>query len=213
MYIKQLHVIGFRTFQDTSLNFRSGLNILIGENNTGKTAVIDAIRLCLSIAAERRDIFLTLDDFHVDESGTRCSQMEFHLRFSGVTPREQGIFVDMLSLADPATPELYFHMRVTVDAATDRIHRDCWGGDKEHQPVQQEVLEQLYFVQLGALRDAGRDLSPSKGNQLSRLFVKLVPDGTKQSEYAKQINNQIKSINDWQNLLKSGQDKINEHLE
>ncbi len=212
MYLKQLHVIGFRTFQDTTLNFRQGLNILIGENNTGKTAVIDAIRLCLSVAAERREISLSSDDFHMDDSGKRCSQMEFHLCFSGITPREQGIFVEMLSLADPATPGLQFHMRVTIDTARDRVHRECWGGDKEHQSVPQEVLEQLYFLYLGALRDAGRDLSPSKGNQLSRLFVKLVPGDTKQSQYAKQISDQIKSLNDWQALLKDGKDKINEHL-
>jgi len=213
MYLKQLHVIGFRAFQDTTLNFRQGLNILIGENNTGKTAVIDAIRLCLSVAAERREVFLTSDDFHLDDSGKRCSQLEFHLCFSGITPREQGIFVEMLSLATPATPELQFHMRVTIDSATDRVHRDCWGGEKEHQAVPQEVLEQLYFLHLGALRDAGRDLSPSRGNQLSRLFVKLVPDDAKQSQYAKQISDQIKSLAEWQTLLQNGKHKINEHLD
>ena len=41
MYLSRLHISKFRVFDDITLYFKNGLNILIGENNSGKTAIID----------------------------------------------------------------------------------------------------------------------------------------------------------------------------
>ena len=47
MYLSRLHISKFRVFDDITLYFKNGINILIGENNSGKTAIIDALRICL----------------------------------------------------------------------------------------------------------------------------------------------------------------------
>ena len=47
MYLSSLHIRQFRVFDDITLYFKNGINILIGENNSGKTAIIDALRICL----------------------------------------------------------------------------------------------------------------------------------------------------------------------
>ena len=46
MYIKQFNIKNFRVFDEISLLFNKGINIIIGENNSGKTAIIDALRIC-----------------------------------------------------------------------------------------------------------------------------------------------------------------------
>ena len=48
MYLKTLHIQGFRRFDDLSLNFKDGLNVIVGPNNAGKTAVVDALRVLLA---------------------------------------------------------------------------------------------------------------------------------------------------------------------
>ena len=47
MHLSRLHISKFRVFNDITLYFKNGINILIGENNSGKTAIIDALRICL----------------------------------------------------------------------------------------------------------------------------------------------------------------------
>jgi predicted ATP-dependent endonuclease of OLD family len=47
MYLSKFHIEGYRSIKELVLNFNKGLNIIIGENNSGKTAIIDAIRLIL----------------------------------------------------------------------------------------------------------------------------------------------------------------------
>lgn len=48
MYLKKLHVKNFRGIKDSEIHFNKGLNILIGPNNSIKTTIIDALRICLS---------------------------------------------------------------------------------------------------------------------------------------------------------------------
>lgn len=47
MYLKFLSIKNFRQFSDFQVELNKGLNLLIGENNSGKTTLIDAIRLTL----------------------------------------------------------------------------------------------------------------------------------------------------------------------
>ena len=56
MYLETLSIKKFRSINDITLEFNKGVNIIIGENNAGKSAIIDALRICLSIGKQWRDI-------------------------------------------------------------------------------------------------------------------------------------------------------------
>ncbi len=49
MYISELKISNFRCFDGTEhiIRFNKGLSVLVGENDSGKTAIIDAIRIAL----------------------------------------------------------------------------------------------------------------------------------------------------------------------
>lgn len=212
MYLKKLHIEGFRCIGDLALDFHGGMNILIGENDTGKTTILDALRICLGLGAERREVYITPDDFHVDESGQMADAIEFHLVFRDLSSREQGVFRELLAIPDGRGPELQLHVRFTYDVARDRIRREYWGGENEGQGIPSEVLGLIHFIHLDALRDVSRDLTPRRGNQLSKLFLKLVPRQDEREEYEREVNDQIRSVSRLRTLLEDGQQKINAHL-
>jgi putative ATP-dependent endonuclease of the OLD family len=68
MYLEKFIIKNFRGIKDISLVFNKGLNVLIGENNTGKTAIIDALRVCLSYGNQKREIYVSKSDFCHDKS-------------------------------------------------------------------------------------------------------------------------------------------------
>ena len=56
MYLKRLGIKNFRVFDEdgVTLAFNQGVNAIIGENNSGKSSVIDAIRIAYSTLTYRK---------------------------------------------------------------------------------------------------------------------------------------------------------------
>lgn len=82
MYIEKVEIQNFRIFgEKKEIYFQKGLNMLIGENNSGKTAVIDAIRLVLSLGTYKRNLYMDENDFHVDEFGRKSDVANINIFF------------------------------------------------------------------------------------------------------------------------------------
>jgi len=87
MYIEKFVIKNFRGIADLTLHFNKGLKILIGENNSYKTAIIDALLICLSYGNQKRDIYVQHSDFQIDKNVINdvSSDIEFHLFFTNVS--------------------------------------------------------------------------------------------------------------------------------
>ena len=46
--ISAIHIEGFKKFQNFDMKFNPDMNILIGENEAGKSTILEAIRLVLN---------------------------------------------------------------------------------------------------------------------------------------------------------------------
>ena len=68
MYLSEIEIINFRSFDNTKIPLRSGLNIFVGENNGGKSNAVDAIRLIITPLGGRRDIYCESTDVRFGEA-------------------------------------------------------------------------------------------------------------------------------------------------
>jgi len=219
MYLEKFTIKNFRGIQNITLNFNKGLNVLIGENNAGKTAIIDALRVCLSYGNQRRDIYISLSDFHIDRAviSEELNDIEFHLHFHIDIAAEVGWFNDLLSVAEDGTQDLQLHFRYYLDE-NDRVKYKVWGGTNEGQAIAPEVLFLIYHVHLDALRDAEQYLRPVRGNRLGQLYtnIQIDPDHetdkNKKRELAKKVRSAVDDDADWIGHVAKGKEKINEHL-
>ena len=55
MYLKELNLSNFRSCKETVVEFQKELTVLVGENNSGKSTIIDALRLNTAPLNGRRD--------------------------------------------------------------------------------------------------------------------------------------------------------------
>lgn len=215
MFLKKIAIENFRGIKSLTLELNKGLNILIGENNSGKTAVMDALRLCFSYGNQRRDIYISTSDFHIDKTDldANLKDIEFHLFFEIENPEEAGIFIDLVSINEKQQ-ELQLHFRYYLDKkkGVEKVRYKVWGGDNEGQTITPEVLDLFYFVYLGALRNAVQKLRPIRGNKLGELYSNIETDETKQEKLSSKVHNVLSEDDDWTTLIEDGKEKVNDHL-
>lgn len=101
MYIAEIRIENFRLFGSAdrafSLPLNPGLTALVGENDAGKTAIIDALRLVLGT---RDQDFMRVDpvDFHQATPGVeRADQIVVRLTLRGLTVADRGAFAEFLT--------------------------------------------------------------------------------------------------------------------
>lgn len=93
MIISELRVYGFRQFKSVDgapglkITFHKGLNALIGENDSGKTAVIDALKLVL-LTQSNEYIRPSDEDFYKPIGGDACSEFKIDCTISEFTQNE-----------------------------------------------------------------------------------------------------------------------------
>lgn len=87
MYISKIHIRNFRIFDDIGITayFKKGVNAIISENNCGKTAIVDAIRIAFSTVPYKKDIYFNLSDFHVRNDGKRSDEAFISVYFDEIT--------------------------------------------------------------------------------------------------------------------------------
>ena len=66
MYLASIKLKNFRKFdeQEHVIHFQEGLNVLVGENDAGKSAIIDAIRIALGTTDSNNFSNVSLSDFY-----------------------------------------------------------------------------------------------------------------------------------------------------
>jgi putative ATP-dependent endonuclease of the OLD family len=190
MHLSSLKIENFRAFGSaaagTSLDLRlsPGLNLLVGENDAGKTAIVDAIRHLLWTTSQ--DFHrLTEDDFHV-VGDQRAQDMKITARFEGLNLLQQAAFLEYLTITDDTPPSLSISLlaRRQEGAAGQRGRASVFfraGIDAKGPPVEGALREFLRCTYLKPLRDAEGELTAGKSSRLSQI-LKSHPDFANQAK-------------------------------
>lgn len=193
MYLAQLKISNFRKLQNVELSFQPGLNVLVGSNNVGKTAVVDALRALL---AGHDEPYPRLDgeDMHRPKGGVPAGNIEFQYIFRGLDSDDEADF--LAALKPHANGELEAHITIRYSEAdkTGRLRAKRWCGDHEDVGLTTDMMENLRGVYLPPLRDASQGLKPNRSSQLSRLFQLLADEPGREgiNQALKQLDEDLK---------------------
>lgn len=178
MFISEIHASGFRCFSATRslrLALRPGLNIIVGPNDAGKTAVIDAPRYVLWT---RGDEFIRLDvsDFHVDADGVRATELMIRCTFEGLSPVEEARFLEWCT-NEAGVLRLHVCLKGALRENPGGGHSVTTqyraGQDGDGLAVEGDLREYLKSTYLRPLRDAERELRSGRRSRLSRILGAL----------------------------------------
>lgn len=176
MYLAELKLWNFRKFGPSEvatdkpsvcIPFQKGMNVLIGENDSGKTAIIDAMKLLLK--THSRDwIWLELDDFHKETELLRIECI-----FKDFSDVEASHFVEWLGWegsGDHAKPYLRVFLQAQKDGEKVLPFDIRAGVDDQGSQLDAGAREYLKTTYLKPLRDAENELIPRKNSRLSQIL-------------------------------------------
>jgi putative ATP-dependent endonuclease of OLD family len=176
MYVSALRASGYRNLEGI-FPICAPLAILVGENNAGKSNVVDALRTVLEPEnGPRGRCWLRDEDFAHDGHGDRITdKLELEVQLTGLSDDEQARLVTCLSPA-AGLGVAKIRLKATI-GLSGRIQTQWFGGDSEQADVERHARDAVRFVYLHPLRDAASDLRPGRDNRLVSLISALAPKG------------------------------------
>ncbi|QKG80479.1 ATP-dependent nuclease [Tenuifilum thalassicum] len=229
MYISELKLWNFRKYGQDEWNlekphlvvpFNSGTNVLIGENDSGKTAIIDAIKLVLKTHAYEW-IKVEKEDFYENSD-----KLRIEIIFRGLKDEEAKNFTEWLGWegeGDYAKPVL--RLILYVEQKNERIlpYEVKAGMGETGYSLNAEARDYLKSTYLKALRDADNELIAKRNSRLSQilqgheLFKKK--EGGEKHEFEKWLIETNEKIRNWfndansKNGIKSNKEQIKDVID
>ncbi|MGM1044510.1 MAG: ATP-dependent nuclease [Bacillota bacterium] len=181
--MKELRIWNFRKYgvidtdnnlPGTTVHFHPTFNLLIGENDSGKTAIIDAIKLTLGTTSDD-NLWITDEDFFVSKDGVSATELKIECTLSGLTEEEAGIFFEWLTFDPDGNYELQVRLMAKKHVAeagiAERIDKYIKAGPEisstRLEGLAREILRTTY---LKPLRNAEIELQPGNRSRLAQIL-------------------------------------------
>lgn len=167
MYLEKLKLLNFRKFKNLEIKFNEWLNLFVGPNDSGKTSVIDALKLVLWTASN--DYFKIQETDFYDET----NNLKIEAFITNFTEFQSAQLLDWWWLDD----NWNFCLKVIFESikTTSGFHttikawtykEDDWGSYLE--PIVKDYIKSVY---LKPLRNAEIELSSWKNSRLSQILL------------------------------------------
>lgn len=178
MYLSNLKLWNYRKFgaegeidldkPHLDLNLTKGLNVIIGENDSGKTAIIDAIKLVLRTHS--------FDYIRVDDKDffNESNRFRIELKFEDLKPEEAKNFTEWLGWTGTgADAKPFLKLNYDIKRQADKIiPTDVKAGvDEEGYLLSAETKYYFRATYLKPLRDAENELVAKRNSRLSQILL------------------------------------------
>lgn len=178
MHLKRIRSANFRAFgadkHELDWELNPGLNILVGENDSGKTSVVDAIRYVLwTTSYEFIRLFET--DFHVSGS-VRAQSLFIEATLTELNTEQEAAVLEWLTREEDGTYSLIIHVQARWTPPQDnkrgRVQAITRSGRNGVGPeIGTAVRELIRATYLRPLRDAEVELRPGRQSRLSQILA------------------------------------------
>lgn len=221
MYISRVVIRNFRSFEHLDVSTRSGTTCVIGENNTGKSNFLHAIRLCIDAGLSSTYRSLLLSDIHSAVDISRPDQVLIGLEITDFLGKINEEALVGAWQFRPGHARLIYRYRpklgVREDLKTQEkrpgdLTRDDYqweitsGGDPAHDLAQidwdEDIgssirfgdLQSFLVVYLPALRDVESDLRQFRSSPLARLIEAMAIGATEEEKLLDALRRANKEI-------------------
>lgn len=164
MHLSQLDLNNFRSFSNEQISFERGLTVLVGENNGGKSNIIDAIRLLSTPLSGRRELYCEQTDVRF---GVTPHAFELQATFNGLSPPQQGRLLS--ATTNDTLEEACFGLTYNVPSKQSHVRPTLWAGRFKAMP-EPGSHEMIRHVYLPPLRDAKRSLASGNPTRIYALL-------------------------------------------
>ena len=186
MYLSELRIWNFRKYGSNEgdapglyLKLNKGLNLLVGENDSGKTAVIDAIKYVLQTQSHdyqwivEEDFFLEPGIEQTDANRAKSFKIECIFRGFDAENNEAANFIEWLGIEKGGDGKDRYFLKVTLNAERKerKIIPDIKAGpDDEGTQLDGAARDFLRVTYLKPLRDAESELIPGRKSRLAQIL-------------------------------------------
>lgn len=177
MYLSSIHIENYKGIKTLDVKFQKDINVIIGENGSCKTSLIDAIRLLYNLGDQQRELYVTVDDFYLGESVITIAY-----EFKGLTTDQKGAFYEYVVLGD-TEEEDFAKITISYKKEKQKVLFSYYTGEVEGQRADSVTFQYFIHYYLGALRDSTRDLLTNRNNILGSLINRQVEKNNSQASY------------------------------
>lgn len=153
-----------KNIPDLNLTFQKNLNVLIGQNDAGKTAIIDAIKLILKTHSYE---YIKVENFDFYNNSKR---FRIEVEFNDLTDDEAKNFIEWLGYEGE---KVFLRLIYDVSRNNERIFPSevKAGVDEDGSQMTAEAREYLKVTYLKPLRDAQSELVAKKNSRVSQILL------------------------------------------
>ncbi|WP_445491547.1 ATP-dependent nuclease [Niallia sp. 03133] len=177
MYLSEIHIKNFRKFGNPGLHLilNKGFNLFVGENDSGKTTIIDAIKLVLGTQSNDFNRIET-DDFHIPNKNSpefeRAKTIEISCIIRDISLNEAKHLLEWLSFEKVrGKTEYLLHISYLAKREGKKIFYDVKAGIGDGgKLLNSEARNRIRATYLKPLRDANTELAPRKNSRLSNIL-------------------------------------------
>lgn len=204
MYLKEVRIWNFRKYgQDgdepgLAVKFHKGINLLVGENDAGKTTIIDAIKIALQ--TQSNDLIrITEEDFHIINESESASEIRIQCIFEEFTKNEAKNYLEWIEYYIDGNC-IKYRLNLTYRAWIEKnkiFNEVRAGANEEGSRIDGKARELLKTTYLRPLRDAEREMKAGKNSRLSQILrsysIFSLGEDHKLVEILKKANDEIDS--------------------
>ncbi len=170
MYLKTLEINNFRSYKEATITLCSDLTVLVGENNSGKSNAIDAIRLLTAPLSRRRELYCETTDIRF---GSPQPHFEIQGTFVELNPPQQGRFLS--ATADHSLENAIFGLVYDESTGAFPVRPSIWVGHLKGVP-EPGCHQMIRHVYLPPLRDAKQALASGNPTRIYALLRHFLGD-------------------------------------